>query len=74
MKKNSRHESTMKLAYPGQWVRKISRKPFKSKLHVHTVKNIIDHPHLPGVKAYTFDEDESIVRCSQCCIVFLKPL
>lgn len=45
---------------------KTSGKPFKSSFKVNTVKAVIDHPNLPGKKAYTFEEDDSYVRVDQC--------
>ena len=50
---------------PGDLVRKISKKPFKSKNTVNTVKGIIEHPIL-RIPAYTFFEDESYVECRKC--------
>jgi hypothetical protein len=50
----------------GQRVRKPSKNPFKSGLKVNTVKGIIEHPQLPGKPAFTFEEDDSYVRCSAC--------
>jgi len=47
-------------------VSKISGKPFKSTFKVNTVKAVVDHPNLPGKKAYTFEEDDSYVRVDQC--------
>jgi hypothetical protein len=46
-----------------------SRKPFKSKLAVNTVKGLVNHPFLAGVKAFVFVEDDSYVRCSICALV-----
>lgn len=40
-------------------------KPFKSKLTVNTVKDIINHPHL-NIPAFTFEEDDSFVECRRC--------
>lgn len=55
----------------GQRVRKTARrpvepKPFKSGSKVNTVAGIIDHPQLPGQKAFTFVEDDSYVACRTC--------
>ena len=47
-------------------VRKLSGKPFKSTRQVNTVKDVIDHPHLPGQQAYTFVEDDSYVAVRWC--------
>ena len=43
-------------------------KPFKSGLHVNTVKAIVEHPILK-IPAYTFEEDESYVECRHCYVV-----
>ena len=45
-----------------------SKKPFKSGLHINTVKAVIDHAilHIP---AYTFEEDDSYVECRRCDVV-----
>ena len=45
-----------------------SGKPFKSGLHINTVKAVIDHPvlHIP---AYTFEEDDSYVECRRCDVL-----
>lgn len=40
-------------------------KPFKSKLTVNTVKDIINHPIL-NIPAFTFEEDDSFVECRRC--------
>lgn len=40
-------------------------KPFKSGFKVNTVKGVIEHPIL-GCPAYTFEEDDSYVRCDIC--------
>ena len=40
-------------------------KPFKSGFKINTVKGIIDHPIL-NVPAFTFEEDDSYVKCSTC--------
>lgn len=50
----------------GTKVKKVSGLPFKSTFRVATVKGIINHPHLPGIPAYTFEEDDSYVRCNYC--------
>lgn len=50
----------------GQTVRKISGKPFKSGLKVATVTGIAPHPVLPDTLAYTFAEDDSLVRADYC--------
>lgn len=41
------------------------RKPFKSRLKVNTVKDIINHPIL-NRPAFTFFEDDSYVECRRC--------
>lgn len=45
-----------------------SGKPFKSGLHINTVKGVINHPIL-NIPAYTFEEDESYVECRRCGVV-----
>lgn len=40
-------------------------KPFKSKLTIGTVKDIINHPYL-NIPAFTFEEDDSFVECRRC--------
>ena len=47
-------------------VTKISGKPFKSGNKINTVNGVIEHPILPGKKAYTFLEDDSYVRVDVC--------
>jgi len=59
-----RREALCTPVAPGTRVWKLSRKPFKSKLQVNTVKGVVDHPYVEGTKGYTFEEDDSIVRCS----------
>ncbi len=44
-------------------------KPFKSGFKINTVKSVIEHPILSGKPAFTFNEDESFVRCSICTLV-----
>ena len=48
--------------------KKINTKPFKSGLHINTVKGIMEHPilHIP---AYTFEEDDSFVECRRCAVL-----
>lgn len=53
----------------GKKVKKKSNKPFKSKLKINTVKDVISHPKLPGKYAYTFKEDDSYVSVVMCEIV-----
>ena len=48
-------------------VTKKSNKPFKSKLKVNTVKDIVINPY-SGKQAYSFYEDDSVVNC-ECCII-----
>lgn len=43
-------------------------KPFKSKLTINTVKDIINHPIL-NIPAFTFEEDDSYVECRRCHVV-----
>lgn len=43
-------------------------KPFKSGKKVNTVKGVIEHPIIGG-PAFTFEEDDSFVRCSICEVV-----
>lgn len=52
----------------GMRVKKTSPKPFKSGNKVNTVKGIVDHPEpkLAGIKAFTFEEDDSVVECRRC--------
>lgn len=50
---------------------KRSKKPFKSKNHYNTVKTITQNPHT-GRKAFTFEEDESIVDVHICDIRKVK--
>jgi hypothetical protein len=47
----------------GRRVVKRSSKPFKSKLKVATVKDVVPHPQRPRHFAFSFVEDESIVAC-----------
>lgn len=49
----------------GKQVFKISRKPFKSKNFYNTVKAISVNPHT-NKKAFTFEEDRSIVDVDMC--------
>ena len=49
----------------GKVVEKESRKPFKSKNKVNTVKGIVLHP-VTNIPAYTFCEDDSCVECWRC--------
>lgn len=46
----------------GKQVGKVSRKPFKSKEKLNTVKGLTVHP-VTGHAAFTFVEDESVVEC-----------
>jgi hypothetical protein len=43
-------------------------KPFKSKLQINTIKDVITHPIL-NLPAYTFIEDDSYVECRRCIII-----
>ena len=59
------------IIYPiGTKVYKKSGKPFLSGQKVNTISGVVGHPYkkLTGmpVKAYTFEEDDSIVECSIC--------
>jgi hypothetical protein len=45
---------------------KLSGNPFKSKIKINTVKDIINHPKRDGYKAYIFFEDDSFVSVDQC--------
>jgi hypothetical protein len=63
MRKRKQHVDPLPV---GSVVHKISGKPFKSGLKRGTVSGVIDHLQLPGIKAYTFEEDESYVRVSYC--------
>lgn len=47
-----------------------TNKPFKSGKWANTVKSIVDHPYLPNQPAFTFIEDESIVECRRCTILY----
>ncbi|MNO10710.1 hypothetical protein D3C76_02680 [compost metagenome] len=49
----------------GKKVVKHSRKPFKSKSVINTVKGVIEHPIL-NIPAYTFAEDDSFVEVRKC--------
>jgi hypothetical protein len=58
----------------GRLVRKTSgrnntkqSKPFKSGMKYNTIKDIVLHPILK-VPAYSFEEDDSIVECSNCIL------
>jgi len=53
----------------GEKVEKISKKPFKSKFKVNTIKGIIYHPQRIGKLAYTFYEDDSYVSMEQCKLI-----
>ena len=53
----------------GTKVVKKSGKPFKSGLKQATVKGVVEHPHLIGIDAYIFEEDDSYVRCDTCWAV-----
>ena len=66
MKHTKRHEQTMTLLTPGTRVVKVSGKPFKSGDKTATIKAVVDHPVLAGVRAYSFEEDDSVVRASYC--------
>lgn len=54
----------------GTKVKKLSEKPFKSGLVYNTVKSVTEHPWKidpatnKGVPAYTFFEDDSIVKAA----------
>lgn len=50
----------------GTKVFKPSGKPFKSGKKVNTISGVVDHPYKPGAKAYTFDEDDSVVSVEMC--------
>jgi hypothetical protein len=51
----------------GRQVYKTSKKPFKSKLVYNTVSGVTINPHTKR-KAFTFEEDESIVDAHICAI------
>ncbi len=44
---------------------KKSGSPFKSKLKVNTIKDVIVHP-ITGKPAYLFEEDDSYVEVRMC--------
>lgn len=51
------------------YVRKRSKKPFKSKLKVNTIKSdTFIHP-ITGNPCYEFNEDDSYVEQRMCCIL-----
>lgn len=56
----------------GKQVSKVSRKPFKSKEKLNTVKGLITHP-ITGHMAFTFVEDGSFVECYRTLLVSGKP-
>lgn len=47
-----------------------TNKPFKSGKWTNTVASIVAHPYLPNVPAFTFLEDDSIVECKRCTILY----
>jgi hypothetical protein len=51
----------------GQQVVKKSKKPFKSKSTVGTVKGVMVHP-ITSRAAFTFNEDDSYVECQRCIL------
>ena len=51
----------------GTKVTKTSKKPFKSKLLINTIKGYDEHPILK-IPAYTFVEDNSFVESRKCKI------
>jgi hypothetical protein len=53
----------------GKKVEKYSGKPFKSGIKINTVKSVINDPHLKNKKAYTFEEDDSIVTIDRCKVI-----
>ncbi len=65
----SKRKNKNPLAVPGQQVRKISGKPFKSGEKIGTVTGIVPHPVLPDTDAYSFAEDDSLVRADYCEVV-----
>ena len=52
----------------GEQVEKISRKPFKSKLPIATIKGVMKHP-ITGNLAFTFYEDETYVEAACCRVI-----
>lgn len=54
------------LKFRGKKVVKKSGKPFKSGEKVVTVKGVIPHPQLEGKWAFTFEDDASYVRTTNC--------
>lgn len=50
----------------GKKVVKRSKRPFKSTFQTNTVKDVVEHEKLPGVPAFTFEEDDSIVAFYIC--------
>ena len=46
-------------------VHKLSKKPFKSKSKINTVKGVVVHPQ-KDIPAFTFVEDDSYVACNIC--------
>ena len=50
----------------GKKVQKVSPKKFKSGSKINTVKGVVMHPILKNLKAFTFEEDDSIVECRRC--------
>jgi len=55
----------MNKIFVGDKVQKKSRKPFKSKEKVNTVKSITKNPYSFRI-AFSFIEDDSIVDAYQC--------
>lgn len=53
------------VSWVGKQVVKISKKPFKSKSLIATVKGVITHP-ITNREAFVFNEDESYVECKKC--------
>ena len=45
-------------------------KPFKSGLLINTIKGVVPHPYtVQHPPAYTFEEDDSCVKCSTCIVI-----
>lgn len=61
-----RHNCSNPPLPPGWVVVKTSGKLFKHGGTISTIKGYIEHPHLPGVVAYTFEEDDSYVAIHYC--------
>ncbi len=50
----------------GDKVRKKSNKPFKSGKKVNTISGFTTNPHIDNCKAYSFEEDDSVVNMDRC--------